>query len=102
MDNEITNLETLPNGKRFLHSVKYPEHGWFVEAETETLPDGRLFLRRTAKPDYGFVVEQRTIEGRQQFVIVEEIQTNVRAKLPETNPASPARNGGCRSHGCTG
>lgn len=71
---EIANLETLPNGRRFLHSVKYPDHGWFVEADNETLPDGRQFLRHIAKPDSGFVVEQQTIDGRQQFVPVTYIQ----------------------------
>jgi len=73
---EIANLETLPNGRRFLRSVQYPrpENGWIVEAETETLADGRFFLRHARNPDCGFIVEQRTIDGLQQFVPLDYIR----------------------------
>jgi len=74
MPKEVTNLETLPNGRRFLRSVKFSEHGWFVEAETETLPDDRQFLPHSANPEYGFVVEQQTIDERQQFVALDYIR----------------------------
>jgi len=68
--NKFANLETLPNGQRFLRSVKSPNHGWFVESETETLPDGRQFVRHAADPDNVFIVEQRTIHGIQQIVAI--------------------------------
>jgi hypothetical protein len=73
---EVANLETLPNGRRFLRSVQYPkpENGWIVEAETETLADGRFFLRHAPNPDYGFIVEQKTIDGKRQMVPIDYIR----------------------------
>ncbi len=76
MPKAVANLETLPNGKLFLRSVKYPkpENGWIVEEETETLADGWLFLRHASNPDYGFIVDQQIIDGKRQLVPIDYIR----------------------------
>ena len=73
-DNEITNLETRSDGRRFLCSNMNPKHGWFVEGEAEPLLDGRIFLRSATHPDWGFIVKEELINGTWQYLILKVVK----------------------------
>ena len=63
-------LETLPDGRQFLRSVRNPAHGWLVVAH-ETMPDGRQLFRSVAR-GYEFIVEERIIDGVQQRAVFKQ------------------------------
>jgi len=74
MTDEFVNLETRPDGHRFLRSERYPKHGWIVEAVAEPLLDGRQFLRHAKNPDCGFIVKEQVIEGNRYLIPVDYIK----------------------------
>ncbi|HKF00677.1 MAG TPA: hypothetical protein VKB49_00140 [Candidatus Sulfotelmatobacter sp.] len=83
MTDDIANLETRPDGKRFLYSVMNPKRGWYVVGEPEPLLDGRFFLRSATHPNWGFIVTEQVVDGVRKFVPVDVVKNPLSLRLPE-------------------